>query len=190
MKKRLQHYRVLLQAAFVFCLGITYADAAPSDYMIKAAQTALFINDIEWSALSSKGDSNQIDLCILGDASIEKASDFFAKFNEKNKSNPKARIINLIKDRSLSELTSCQVVFIGQSKSADLSAIFGTLRNTAVLTISEIPDFVENGGMIGFVPIETAEGVLIKFAINTKALRSAHLSIGADVLSLAYKVVN
>ena len=83
--------------------------------------------------------------------------------------------------RRAEDLKGCQIVFISQSETARLGAILGSLQGTAALTVSDIPRFCEQGGMINFV----LEGGQVKFAINTRPAKSAGLQISPKLLRLA-----
>jgi hypothetical protein len=83
--------------------------------------------------------------------------------------------------RRAEDLKSCQIVFISQSETARLGSILGSLQGTATLTVSDIPRFCEQGGMINFV----LEGGQVKFAINTRPAKSAGLQISPKLLRLA-----
>ena len=79
----------------------------------------------------------------------------------------------------------CHVLFIGETEEP-LSDILSGLKGKPVLTVSDLPDFVKKGGMIGFVLFEEKT----KFSVNQASLRMSGLSISADVLEIAHKVVN
>jgi len=83
--------------------------------------------------------------------------------------------------RRAEDLKNCQIVFISQSEAGRVGATLGTFQNTAVLTVSDIPRFCEQGGMINFV----LEGGQVKFAVNTRPAKAAGLQISSKLLRLA-----
>ena len=83
--------------------------------------------------------------------------------------------------RRAEDLKGCQIVFISQSESARLGAILGAFHGTSVLTVSDIPRFCEQGGMINFI----LESGNVRFAINTRSAKNAGLQISPKLLRLA-----
>ncbi len=83
------------------------------------------------------------------------------------------------------EWRECQVLFITAD---EVERADNVLRNTAqhpVLTISDAPDFVRAGGIIGL----KLRGGRIRFDINHGAARQAGLKLSSQLLKLADEVV-
>ena len=59
--------------------------------------------------------------------------------------------------------------------------ILDSLAGTDVLTVSDVPAFAANGGMLGFV----LRGDRIVFEANVEAIQRSHVSVSAKVLQLA-----
>ena len=55
-----------------------------------------------------------------------------------------------------------------------------------MLTVSDIDNFADSGGMIGFVTNDNK----IKVEVNTKAVTSAGLRVDAQLLEIAVKVID
>lgn len=81
----------------------------------------------------------------------------------------------------LSELKTCQLVFLQEDDGSLLPAVFGAVRGLPVLTISEIEDFAETGGMVALF----LEDERIQFSINAGAAAQARLQINAQLLRMA-----
>jgi hypothetical protein len=79
------------------------------------------------------------------------------------------------------EMKNCQIVFICRSEAGRVSRILDTLRGSPALTVSDIPRFCEQGGMINFL----VEGGRVKFSINTLPVKNANLQISSKLLRLA-----
>jgi hypothetical protein len=84
--------------------------------------------------------------------------------------------------RRVEDLKNCQIVFISKSEAGRIRSILTTLQAVPALTVSDIPGFCEQGGMINFV----LEAGRVKFSINTSPARSAGLQISSKLLRLAY----
>jgi len=80
------------------------------------------------------------------------------------------------------EAVECDLVFISASEQPNVKAILARLRSTAVLTVSDLDQFAEQGGMIGLV---TTEEKHVRFDINKAALDRAGLRASSQLLQLA-----
>jgi TRAP-type mannitol/chloroaromatic compound transport system permease large subunit len=79
----------------------------------------------------------------------------------------------------------CHIVFISKSEVAIYKDIVAALKGQPVLTVSDMENFAEQGGMIGFVSSDNK----VKVEVNTKAVTSAGLRVDAQLLEIAVKVI-
>jgi hypothetical protein len=82
---------------------------------------------------------------------------------------------------SPSEATACHVLFIGASEERRVAAIVGELARAHVLTVSDMPAFVDRGGMIQFV----TTGGRVRFEIDLRSAQEAGLTMSSDLLRVA-----
>jgi len=82
------------------------------------------------------------------------------------------------------DAASCHILFISASQSRDLKGILSSLDESAVLTVSDMPDFSKRGGMIQFV----LQGDRIRFEINLDGAERAHLVFPSELLKVASAV--
>lgn len=80
-----------------------------------------------------------------------------------------------------SEWASCQVLFIAVDERHRLETVLRELAQAPVLTVSDAPGFVEDGGMIGLKP----RAGRLRFDINQGAARRAGLVLSSQLLKLA-----
>lgn len=81
---------------------------------------------------------------------------------------------------------SLHILFISRSQAAELRSILNSVADKKVLTVSDIPDFIERGGMIGLIE----KGNHIRFRINLDAAHSVGLVLSSQMLRLADSVIN
>jgi hypothetical protein len=79
------------------------------------------------------------------------------------------------------EALLCQMVYIGGSERKNLDAILRSLSAASILTVSDIQEFAQRGGMIGF----TIEENRVRFAINVEAAERANVRVSSRLLKLA-----
>lgn len=79
---------------------------------------------------------------------------------------------------------NCRVLFISSSEDGRLKEILTTLDKTGVLTVSDMPNFSQRGGMIQFV----LDGNRIRFAVNLTPAQDAGLTVSSELLKVAVSV--
>ncbi|WP_428354783.1 YfiR family protein [Methyloprofundus sp.] len=82
-------------------------------------------------------------------------------------------------------LTTCHILFISKSERHRLATILTRLKQTPVLTVSDIHGFSRVGGMITLVE----DHGKLRFQINLDSLQQAGISISSKILELA-EIVN
>ncbi len=81
-------------------------------------------------------------------------------------------------------LNQCDVLFVCTSETDCLEQLLPLTAHGTAVTISDIPDFVLHGGMIGFV----TESNKIRFEINLDNAKKQNIKIRSQLLELARKV--
>jgi len=89
--------------------------------------------------------------------------------------------INIVYVDSINELVNCSLVFIDKNQKESLSAILSSLNSKHILTVSDMGDFAQQGGMVEL----TSENRRIALYINKRAVDHAGLIIQARILKLA-----
>ncbi len=82
---------------------------------------------------------------------------------------------------TLPEALRCQIVYVSASEKHNLEETLRVLGKANILTVSDIEDFAERGGMIGF----RVEEKRVRFSVNTEAADRAGLQISSRLLKLA-----
>jgi hypothetical protein len=78
-------------------------------------------------------------------------------------------------------LEPCHIVFLGRAEQGRFKTVLAKLARLPILTVSDIDDFAQAGGMIGVVEVERS----IWFAINLTVARQANLKLSSRLLKLA-----
>ena len=78
----------------------------------------------------------------------------------------------------------CHILFISSSEEGNLSKILEALKNLSILTVGEMKQFVESGGMINFTLVEDK----VRFEINLGSDKKVNLKINPKLLKLAVSV--
>ena len=148
------------------------------EYEIKAAYIYNFINYIDWPQNAFPATGGTITIGVVGQ------NQFSAALEVLNGKQVKGRTVALKQITDIKDLDHCQIVFINASEKSHLPELLGKLKDSRVLTVSEIDGFAQQGGIINFI----SEHNKVRFEINPDAARQLGLNISSELLKLA-KVV-
>jgi hypothetical protein len=147
---------------------------APNEYRVKAAFILNFARFIEWPN-DAYGDSGSLVVGIVGD------DPFGGSFDQLNGNMVNGRRI-AVKHLSANDyLKGCQILFVSSSERGRLGRILESVRGGSVLTIGEVAQFNQSGGVIKFVIHDDK----VRFEINTGAANQARLKISSKLLALS-----
>lgn len=151
---------------------------ASPEYQVKAAFLYNFTKFVEWPPLPP-GDRSPLRLCILGDDPFGNTLDEIV-FGESVGGRP------LLPERRhasepLENQRSCHVLFISRSERGRMRQVLDAVAGLPVLTVSDVPGFLDAGGQVQFV----MAGGKVRFAINQAAAERARLRISSKLLRLA-----
>lgn len=167
---------ILLYPASVFAQS-----QSPTEYQIKAAYLSGFTKFVFWPDADAAGDDPEFVVGVVGKDPFGATLDQAFSNTDINGRKVKVAIQRLSWDE---DLRNCQLIFIAQSERKHQHEILAKLRDSNVLTVSDIPSFYSEGGMIGFV----FDVDRIRFEINLDAASRSHLKISSKLLHLASSV--
>lgn len=184
MKKNM-HILILVMIVAVSAMSAQATAAAGKEYQIKAAFIYNFIKFIQWPEEESD-QRESIKIAIIGEDPFGSSFDPIIQKTVKNKKIELVKFDSFedIEDKQL--LYDCQVVFVCKSEERNLSRIFESLNGRAILTISEIDDFADNGGMIGFKNNNNK----VSFEINIRTMKAVNIKASSQLLKLALRVID
>lgn len=164
--------RLFLLFFIGFVSGACIAQGSEQEANLKAAFIYNFTKYIDWGKYNDK-DEFVID--VLGDSAIAASLEQIAK--EKTV-NDKRIVIHQLEN--LSQAEDCNILFISRNSRLSLKKILPAIPK-GVLTISEQPGYAEQGTAFNFIILNNK----LKFEANLKAISSAGLKAGSQLLKLA-----
>ncbi len=175
-------YGICLIASSVLSGGVgkAYADSrSEREYQIKAAFLYNFTKFVEWPADRFADDSAPIMLCVFG-------KDPFGATLEDTVTGKtvKGRHIVISRIDNVDDLDACHVLFVGLSEREGLRQIVASSHGANVLTVGDMDDFVEFGGVISLIKRANK----IQFEINLVAAKQARLKLDLKLVTLASSV--
>lgn len=149
-----------------------------SEYQVKAAYLFDFGKFVRY-APSPTRQTPTFDLCIVGRNPFGHTLDDLTA-NEKLDGKP-VRVLHL---KTAADARACSIAYISASESGRLRHDLEELRGQPILTVSDAPDFLRDGGMIQFVLV----GDHIRFTVNLDAARQAQVALSSELLKVAASV--
>jgi hypothetical protein len=176
------HSRITVLALACVVLGVPALQAQnpkPTDYDVKAAYLYNFGRFVEWPAKVAVAQSGHFTVCVLGQDPFGPSLDTtLAGETIGGKSIVAKRISNP------QESDDCQILFLSPTESGRAKKIVAELDKKAVLTVSDMPQFAQLGGMIQFV----LEEKRVRFEVNLTATQRAGLTLSSELLKVATAV--
>ncbi|HEY5838564.1 MAG TPA: YfiR family protein [Pyrinomonadaceae bacterium] len=165
----------LLSLCFLGSLTST-VQAQSSEYQVKAAFLYNFAKFVDWPG-DALGNSNApLIIGVMGDDPFGGALDQAISGKTIN-----GRSLQVRRLRWGHDLRSCHILFISSSERKRLPQIIQSLRGASVLTVGDMGQFNQQGGIINFI----LEANKVRFEINSRGADQARLKISSKLLSLA-----
>jgi hypothetical protein len=153
-------------------------NAKPTDYQVKAVYLYNFGRFVEWPAKLG-GAQGPFTICVLGPDPFGQTLDTILAGETISGRNVVAKRISSPQDS-----VDCRIVFMSSKEESSLNRVIETINKQGALTVSDMPQFTDHGGMIQFV----AEGKKIRFEVNLTAAQRAGLTMSSDLLKVATAV--
>ena len=170
----------VLGMVVLFLSGTRAQSPTAGEYQIKAAFLFNFAKFVEWPPSSFSDAAAPLRICVFG---RDPFGDELLNITKDKTVN--GRRLEVDQGVDLQVARTCHILFIASSEKAQLKRVFEILRGTDALTVGDTKGFIEQGGMINFVP----ENNRVQFEVNRKTAEQAGLKISSKLLSVAKLVV-
>jgi hypothetical protein len=168
---------LLILFLLISCHDVWAQARKPTEYEVKAAYLYNFGKFVRWPATPATADAFLV--CVLGKNPFGSALDATVNGESIEGKHLTVRYIT-----TATETSKCRILFVSGSEDSRLDTILAALSKHPVLTVSDIPDFVDRGGDIEFVQ----QGEKIRFKVNLAATEQAGLVLSSDLLKVAVSV--
>ena len=166
-------------AVSLFCSNTVLAqgtDAATTlEYRMKAAYLLKFISFVTWPADAFAAADQTITVAVVGDSPILRALSGIQGKKVKGYS------VLVQHFQRPSDVTFSHILFIPSGQKNQIPEILASANGQPTLTVSEVKNFNDLGGMINIYP----EANQFVFEINESAAETAGLTIAPELLTLA-----
>jgi YfiR/HmsC-like len=173
--------RCVIGAVLLLLLACTVAAqpaaGSPADVQVKAAYLYKFGAFVRWPSSAANG--NEFPICVLGRDPFGNILDSTIEGESLGR-----KKLTAVRISSAREATRCRIVFISSSEEGRLQSVIAELSQIPVLTVSDIPQFAERGGMIGFV----LQNARVRFEVNDTSAQKSGLTLSSQLLKIATAV--
>jgi hypothetical protein len=173
------HTAIIVMLALLHISVLQAQQPKVSEYQVKATYLYNFGRFVQWplNATAAKGDS--FSICVIGQDPFGTALDGIL-------SGETIDGMAVVPKRVVKpqDALNCRVLYISLSEDSRLKELLPALDKAGVLTVSDIPQFSQRGGMIQFVVV----GNKIRFEVNLTSAQDAGLTLSSDLLKVAAAV--
>ncbi|KHD08713.1 hypothetical protein PN36_26515 [Candidatus Thiomargarita nelsonii] len=174
LKKVIALFLILISLYFI---PFSYARNIVEEYQIKAVYLFNFALFLSWPRYVFKHPNQPFRICIIGDDPFGIDLDLVIE-NEK----VERRRVIVQRINSIKKSKYCQILFVSQSERSRMANIFTYLRRHPILTVSDMKNFANLGGMIQFFNTPNNK---VRFIIVPETVDEAELIASANLLQIA-----
>jgi hypothetical protein len=150
-----------------------------SEFEVKAAYLYNFGRFVQWSPAAASAKGSSFPICVFGQDPFGAILDTILSGESIDGKAVVAKRVSKAQDA-----LDCRVLYISASEDSHLKEILAGLDKAGVLTVSDIPQFSQRGGMIQFVVVANK----IRFEVNLTSAQDAGLTLSSDLLKVAVAV--
>lgn len=168
--------RVLCVLLLLGCAAAGALAQAVSEHAVKAGFVFNFIKFTQWPAGAAA--HAPLRLCSTGAQALQGQLELLQGRAVGS------RVLEIVSDVSATNVRQCDVLFLTEGDADRLHTLLHSLGHAPVLTVGDLPGFVQAGGMIGL----RIEASRVRFDVNLVAAQRAGLQPNSQMLKLAGKV--
>ena len=147
-----------------------------TEYQVKAAYLYNFAKFVQWPPQGTNDAA--FGICVLGRDHFGATLD--ATVAGENINGRRVEVQRIFSPR---ESGNCRILYVGSREGNDLRRVLEEVR-PGTLTVSDLPDFMDRGGMIQFV----LDNNRVRFEVNLDAAERAGLTLSSELLKVAMAV--
>ena len=171
-------YTASLMVACFFFGSVFHVSAGSRELKIMASFLYSFSKYVQWPAGKFVSDKSPLTFCIVD-------QDSFIPIVEKTLNGKKVhgRKVIILSGKSIGDLNSCHLVFIGTKEQEGVDEVVKSLTGAGILTVGRLDKTSQSTVIINLMKYKNK----FKFSINTDKANQANLKISSRLLKLASK---
>jgi YfiR/HmsC-like len=150
--------------------------AAPTQYEVQAVYLFDFAKFVRWPAGSRH---ETISICVAGQQVF---ADTLTRIVAGERIDSHTLSVQLVQQPQ--DEAACDILFIGSAAEARLDGLLAATNGKSVLTVSDVPGFLDRGGMIQFLIV----GNRVRFSVDLRPVGRSGISLSSELLKVAAAV--
>lgn len=146
---------------------------------VEAAFLRNFARYVIWPTRAFPNEQAPWSVCLLGRDHFDSALESTLRGRTEQ-----GRAFEIVRAARLEQLPACQIVFVDLPQATERRAALAELKKRPVLTVGNVPEFLDEGGIIRLLA-----GERIEMSINLDQARAAALTIPSKMLEVSREVV-
>jgi hypothetical protein len=170
---------LFLLPVLLFACAVRDADSAatePSQADVEAVYLFDFGKFVRWPDNAASG---PMEICVAGPQVVAGGVQSLIA-NERVDS----RALAVHRVQRPEDAAGCSILFIDSSEKNRAAELLAAVADKPTLTVSDLPDFLDHGGMIQFLLISKR----VRFAVNLRPVTRSNLSLSSELLKVAVSV--
>jgi len=169
----------LLRLAATFSLPAIAQTSKPSQTDVQAIYLYNFAKFVRWPATPPGAPGVPIDICIAGQKAYV---DTLAKAVAGEQIDGRPLAVRAVE--SPEGEAGCSILFIGASVREHLDPLLAATAGKPMVTVSDIPGFLERGGAIQFLLVDNR----VRFSVNLESINRSQIAISSELPKVAATV--
>ncbi len=149
---------------------------APTMHQVQAAFLFNFAKFVTWPDDAFRRSEDSLIIGVLGEDPFGAVLEETVR--DKTIMGKKLAVKRFVR---VQDAVKSHILFLSSSEESQLLPMLKVLEKTTVLTVSDMEEFAERGGMVAF----TVEDQKVRFNVNVEAVERAGLKMGSQLLKLA-----
>ena len=167
------YIKILIIISALLVSGTLYGD--DSEYKLKSAYIYKIAKFVTWPTETLQRENSPIKIAFLGEDTMGKYLN--ALRNKMIDEHP----IEVKSVSDVRECVDCHIIFISKEYKSNMKAIRLALKELPILTISDMDEFIELGGLVS---LDTVKNRLI-ISIDNSTAKSVGLNFNSKLLRVA-----
>jgi hypothetical protein len=167
---------LVAMSGFAQAPPVAHAQGSPSLYDVQAVYLYNFAKFVRWPAGTP---SATLDICVAGEKTYV---DTLTKIVSGEQINTHPLTVRAIQRPE--DVAACGILFIDTSAKDRLDSLIAATAGKPVLTVSDVPGFLDRGGMIQFLLIDNR----VRFAVDLRPVDRSGLALSSQLLKVAVSV--
>jgi hypothetical protein len=154
-----------------------HAQAPPlSQYDVQAVYLFDFAKFVRWPAGT---EHETITICVSG---VKTYTDILTKVIAGEQIEGRPLAVRAVQNPE--DIAGCNIVFIGVAARDRLDSLLAATAGKPILTVSDVPGFLDRGGMIQFQIIANR----VRFSVDLRPVARSGISLNSELLKVAVSV--